>query len=74
MKHLLIAISHPRVEFDVSVAMTFEIVLGFLIFLIMSQVNIGVDHRMLDGAAVAKFCTEWKSFVEKPDLLLLHTQ
>lgn len=37
-------------------------------------VNIGADHRVLDGATVAKFCNEWKSFVEKPELLLLHTR
>ncbi|XP_074307224.1 lipoamide acyltransferase component of branched-chain alpha-keto acid dehydrogenase complex, mitochondrial [Silene latifolia] len=36
------------------------------------NVNIGADHRVLDGAAVAKFCNEWKSLVEKPELLLLH--
>ncbi|KAL2922952.1 Lipoamide acyltransferase component of branched-chain alpha-keto acid dehydrogenase complex mitochondrial [Bienertia sinuspersici] len=38
------------------------------------NVNIGADHRVLDGATVAKFCNEWKSFVEKPELLLLHTR
>ncbi|KAH9607336.1 hypothetical protein KSS87_005901 [Heliosperma pusillum] len=36
------------------------------------NVNIGADHRVLDGATVAKFCNEWKSLVEKPELLLLH--
>uniref|UniRef100_A0A803MM54 Dihydrolipoamide acetyltransferase component of pyruvate dehydrogenase complex n=1 Tax=Chenopodium quinoa TaxID=63459 RepID=A0A803MM54_CHEQI len=40
----------------------------------LMNVNIGADHRVLDGATVAKFCNEWKSFVEKPDLLLLHTR
>lgn len=38
------------------------------------NVNIGADHRVLDGATVAKFCNKWKSFVEKPELLLLHTR
>ncbi|KAK9664711.1 hypothetical protein RND81_14G063000 [Saponaria officinalis] len=36
------------------------------------NVNIGADHRVLDGATVAKFCNEWKSLIEKPELLLLH--
>ncbi|KAK9086381.1 hypothetical protein Syun_028775 [Stephania yunnanensis] len=36
------------------------------------QVNIGADHRVVDGATVAKFCNEWKSLIENPELLLLH--
>ncbi|KAL8162834.1 hypothetical protein V2J09_014323 [Rumex salicifolius] len=36
------------------------------------NVNIGADHRVLDGAMVAKFCNEWKMLIEKPELLLLH--
>ncbi|XP_012827500.1 PREDICTED: lipoamide acyltransferase component of branched-chain alpha-keto acid dehydrogenase complex, mitochondrial [Erythranthe guttata] len=35
-------------------------------------INIGSDHRVLDGATVAKFCNEWKLFIEKPELLMLH--
>nr|GMD63634.1 lipoamide acyltransferase component of branched-chain alpha-keto acid dehydrogenase complex, mitochondrial [Ipomoea batatas] len=35
-------------------------------------VNVGADHRVLDGATVAKFCNEWKQFIEKPELLMLH--
>ncbi|KAL6548229.1 Bce2p [Orobanche gracilis] len=35
-------------------------------------VNIGADHRVLDGATVAKFCNEWKLFIEKPELLMLN--
>ncbi|XVF38745.1 hypothetical protein REPUB_Repub20aG0128100 [Reevesia pubescens] len=35
-------------------------------------VNIGADHRVLDGAIVARFCNEWKQFIEKPELLMLH--
>ncbi|KAL9407768.1 hypothetical protein AB3S75_046333 [Citrus x aurantiifolia] len=34
-------------------------------------VNIGADHRVLDGATVAKFCNEWKQLIENPELLLL---
>lgn len=35
-------------------------------------VNIAADHRVLDGATVAYFCKEWKSFIEKPELYMLH--
>ncbi|XP_050374471.1 lipoamide acyltransferase component of branched-chain alpha-keto acid dehydrogenase complex, mitochondrial [Argentina anserina] len=35
-------------------------------------VNIGADHRVLDGATVARFCKEWKQFIENPELLMLH--
>lgn len=37
-----------------------------------SQVAIGADHRVVDGATVARFCNEWKLLIEKPELLLLH--
>ncbi|XP_071693270.1 lipoamide acyltransferase component of branched-chain alpha-keto acid dehydrogenase complex, mitochondrial-like [Rutidosis leptorrhynchoides] len=35
-------------------------------------VDIAADHRILDGANVAVFCKEWKLYIEKPELLLLH--
>lgn len=35
-------------------------------------VNVGADHRVLDGATIAKFCNEWKLYIEKPELLTLH--
>jgi 2-oxoisovalerate dehydrogenase E2 component (dihydrolipoyl transacylase) len=37
----------------------------------LSQVNIGADHRVLDGATVARFCNEWKQLIENPELLML---
>lgn len=38
----------------------------------ITNVTIGADHRVVDGATVAKFCSEWKRLVENPELLLLH--
>lgn len=38
------------------------------------NVTVGADHRVVDGATVARFCNEWKSLVEKPELLLLDTR
>ncbi len=29
------------------------------------------DHRVLDGATVANFCNQWKSYLENPALMLL---
>ncbi|KAJ3676129.1 hypothetical protein LUZ60_003541 [Juncus effusus] len=38
----------------------------------ITNVTIGADHRIVDGATVARFCNEWKNLIEKPELLLLH--
>ncbi|KAJ1395226.1 Single hybrid motif [Sesbania bispinosa] len=38
----------------------------------LMTVNIGADHRVLDGATVARFCNEWKQLIENPELLMLH--
>ncbi|KAG0497461.1 hypothetical protein HPP92_002152 [Vanilla planifolia] len=38
----------------------------------ITNVTIGADHRIIDGAKVARFCNEWKLLIEKPELLLLH--
>ncbi|XP_047316023.1 lipoamide acyltransferase component of branched-chain alpha-keto acid dehydrogenase complex, mitochondrial-like [Impatiens glandulifera] len=36
------------------------------------SVNIGADHRVLEGATVARFCNQWKLLIEKPELLVLN--
>ncbi|XP_060839775.1 lipoamide acyltransferase component of branched-chain alpha-keto acid dehydrogenase complex, mitochondrial [Rhopalosiphum padi] len=37
-------------------------------------VSWGADHRILDGAAVAKFYKDWKTYVENPALVLADVQ
>lgn len=39
---------------------------------LVMNVTIGADHRVIDGAAVAKFCNRWKALIENPEHLLLH--
>ena len=34
----------------------------------------GADHRVVDGATLAKFSNTWKAYLEHPELLLLHLQ
>lgn len=29
------------------------------------------DHRILDGATIARFCNTWKTYLEEPDIMLL---
>eukprot|EP00249_Psilotum_nudum_P011632 c23290_g1_i1 orf=482-2101(+) len=36
------------------------------------NVTFGADHRVVDGATVAKICGEWKSLVEQPERLIMH--
>lgn len=36
------------------------------------SVSFGADHRVLDGATVARFSAEWKSFLEQPENMLLN--
>lgn len=37
-------------------------------------VSWGADHRILDGAAVARFFKDWKTYVENPSLVLADVQ
>lgn len=37
-------------------------------------VSWGADHRILDGAAVARFFKDWKTYVENPSLILADVQ
>merc|ERR1712146_251747 len=36
------------------------------------NVSYGCDHRVLDGATIARFSNVWKSLVESPDLMALY--
>lgn len=36
------------------------------------NVSFGCDHRVLDGATVAKFCVKWKKYLEHPGSLLIN--
>ena len=33
--------------------------------------SITADHRILDGATVARFCQQMKSYIENPNLMLI---
>ncbi|XP_024527127.1 lipoamide acyltransferase component of branched-chain alpha-keto acid dehydrogenase complex, mitochondrial isoform X1 [Selaginella moellendorffii] len=35
------------------------------------SVTLGADHRVIDGATIARFCNEWKDMVEHPEKFLL---
>lgn len=40
----------------------------------MATVSFSADHRVVDGATVARFFSEWKAIVENPAVLLLHSR
>lgn len=35
------------------------------------NVSWSADHRVIDGATVARFSNTWKSYIESPDKLLM---
>lgn len=43
-------------------------------FVPAEQINISIsaDHRILDGATVAKFAAKMKGFIENPNLMLIN--
>jgi 2-oxoisovalerate dehydrogenase E2 component (dihydrolipoyl transacylase) len=36
------------------------------------QVSWSGDHRVIDGGSIARFCNLWKSFLEKPSIMIVH--
>lgn len=36
------------------------------------NISISADHRVLDGATVAKFAAKMKTFLENPNLMLIN--
>ena len=34
--------------------------------------TLSADHRVLDGASVARFCNKWKKYIEEPELMLFN--
>ena len=39
----------------------------------MMHVSWSADHRVIDGAEVARFSNVWKSYIENPALMILET-
>lgn len=35
------------------------------------NVSFGCDHRVLDGATVARFSSKWKEYMEHPETMIL---
>ena len=40
----------------------------------LMNVSITADHRIIDGATVARFSNLWRDYLENPDKMLLNTR
>lgn len=53
-----------------SLCLYFSDDLALLVPVKIMNVSWSADHRVVDGAAVARFSNDWKAYVENPSLML----